>query len=162
VYGNFFVELLINNEDSSLIFIDEVGFCVAHRTKRGRSIIGSSVIVETANIRSRKISVIAAMNKFGMVDFHVNFSPVNGIDFGEYITRLNNLLIIKGIENPVFIMDNARIHHSRIAKGYFTENLNAQIVYLPPYSPFLNPIENCFSKWKNHVLRAVANNELSL
>ena len=36
------------------------------------------------------------------------------------------------------------------------------MVYLPPYSPFMNPIENCFSKWKNHVVRGSAKNEDAL
>lgn len=30
-------------------------------------------------------------------------------------------------------------------------NLGHNLVWLPPYSPFLNPIENLFSKWKNGV-----------
>jgi transposase len=32
-------------------------------------------------------------------------------------------------------------------------------MYLPPYFPFLNPIENMFSKWKEHVRRMNPTNE---
>ena len=35
-------------------------------------------------------------------------------------------------------------------------------LYLPPYSPFLNSIENLFSQWKNHVKRAKPNNQEEL
>ena len=34
--------------------------------------------------------------------------------------------------------------------------------YLPQYSPFLNPIENVFSVWKNNVIRGGARTELHL
>ncbi len=34
-----------------------------------------------------------------------------------------------------------------------------KVLYLPPYCPFLNPFENGFSKWKNHVTRGKAQNE---
>ena len=50
--------------------------------------------------------------------------------------------------SPVLVMDNVRVHHAR--------NLNYEgfrVLYLPAYSPFLNPIENAFSKWKNFVNR---------
>ena len=36
------------------------------------------------------------------------------------------------------------------------------IEYLSPYSPFLNPIENCFLKWKNYVIRKEAKNKIEL
>ena len=58
-------------------------------------------------------------------------------------------------------MGNARIHHYR---GLLEDEEIASynIVYLPPYSPFLNPIENLFSVWKNLVIRGNAHNEIQL
>ncbi|KRH95030.1 hypothetical protein M153_500003141 [Pseudoloma neurophilia] len=35
--------------------------------------------------------------------------------------------------------------------------IDGKILFLPPYSPFLNIIENCFSKWKNQVKRSNSN-----
>ena len=58
----------------------------------------------------------------------------------------------------MLVLDNARIHHySRVAN--LKNELGIELLYLPPYSPFLNPIENGFSKWKNSVLRGAARNE---
>ena len=45
------------------------------------------------------------------------------------------------------VMDNARIHHARQAKEYLVEN-QIKHIYLPPYSPDLNPIENIFGVLK--------------
>lgn len=53
-------------------------------------------------------------------------------------TNGNNLPIVA-------ILDNARIHHAKISIAY-AESHNIYLVYLPPYSPHLNPIE--FS-WKD-------------
>ena len=47
------------------------------------------------------------------------------------------------IDNPIFILDNARIHHYRGLQETI-EELNLKIIYLRPYSPFLNPRENFF------------------
>jgi transposase len=53
-------------------------------------------------------------------------------------------------EQPMLICDNARIHRCELIQELM-ESLNAFILYLPPYSPQLNPIELMFSKWKNEV-----------
>ncbi|MCP5019867.1 MAG: hypothetical protein GY938_31970 [Ketobacter sp.] len=42
------------------------------------------------------------------------------------------------------------------------EGENFSVLFLPPYSPFLNPIENIFSVWKNLVIRGCAANEVEL
>jgi hypothetical protein len=51
------------------------------------------------------------------------------------------------------VMDNCRIHHSQfvvdaiIQRGY-------KPLFMPPYSPFLNPIEECWSKIKKNIRRS--------
>ena len=72
-----------------------------------------------------------------------------------------NAYVSMGIDSPVFIMDNARIHHYR---GLDADPEVNQMVknFLPPYSPFLNPIENVFSVWKNLVIRGNAENKQQL
>ena len=65
------------------------------------------------------------------------------------------------ISDPVFILDNARIHHYKGLNETISE-LNLKLSYLPPYSPFLNRIEKIFSVWKNLVIRACARNEQKL
>ena len=61
----------------------------------------------------------------------------------------------------MFILDNARIHHYR-GLNQIVQQLGLDLRYLPPYSPFLNPIENVFSVWKNLVLRRQCLNENEL
>jgi transposase len=62
------------------------------------------------------------------------------------------------ISNVVLIMDNATIHWTR-ALQELCNSQNIRILLLPPHSPFLNPIENLFSKWKHIVKSDVVTNE---
>lgn len=45
-------------------------------------------------------------------------------------------------------MDNAKFHHSRCVRDPISE-AGIRLLYLPPYSPQLNPIENLFGVLKN-------------
>jgi transposase len=58
-------------------------------------------------------------------------------------------------------MDNARFHHC-IEITTLLRDSGFILLYLPPYSPFLNPIENSFSKWKSHVISLNPTNENQL
>ncbi|KAF7702803.1 hypothetical protein CDIK_0346 [Cucumispora dikerogammari] len=138
-------QLMFEIEDRNLIFLDEEGFCVVTRTKSERSVLGESPVINVSAIKSRNISAIAASNKYGMIDCHINSNPVTGENFKAHLLNLKIKLLESGIENPVYVFDNARIHHYR----GLVEVLNSEgivLKYLSPYSPMLNIIKNCFSK----------------
>lgn len=160
-YAQDFNRKLLEVDDKNFIFVDEVGYSVVSRTRKGRSLIGTSPYVSTVAVKSRNISVIAAMNKCGMVFYKINNGPVNGENFKQFLIDLKITCTLIGIQNPTFVMDNAKIHHYR-GLDILVTNSNYNFFYLPPYSPFLNPIENVFSKWKNFVIRGNSQNEAEL
>lgn len=49
--------------------------------------------------------------------------------------------------DDIVVMDNMRTHHSKAVKKVIDE-LKINVIYLPPYSPDFNPIENMWSKIK--------------
>ena len=56
-------------------------------------------------------------------------------------------------ENSIIVMDNLPFHrHARVIEMMQIRGWEWR--FLPPYSPFLNPIECLFSQWKNHVKRS--------
>ena len=68
----------------------------------------------------------------------------------------------------LIVCDNARIHHSKVVKEHI-KNKPIKLVYLPPYSPDLNPIEfewkdskNKISKYTNFLDRIKNANEIVL
>jgi transposase len=85
--------------------------------------------------------VIASINLLGSMD---------GLTFEAFVIRK---LIPNLWQGAVVVWDNYRIHKGKkieqalIAAG-------ARLIYLPPYSPDFNPIENCWSKIKN-ILRSI-------
>ena len=49
--------------------------------------------------------------------------------------------------NPVLVMDNMKSHHAKVVKNLL-DSSGVRYIYLPPYSPNLNPIEKLWSKAK--------------
>lgn len=160
-YATRFRNIESSYQDKNFIFLDEVGFQVVSRAKKGRSKIGTSPCVTVSAAKSRNISVFAAMNKYGMLYHKIHNNAINGEDFKQCMISLTSECLLMGISNPIFILDNARIHHYH-GLDRMLSDLNINFFFLPPYSPFLNPIENIFSKWKNLVVRSQVRNENEL
>ena len=81
--------------------------------------------------------------------------PINGLAFQAYIDQV---LVPELRPGDVVVMDNLSSHKGagvRIA----IEAAGASLLYLPPYSPDFNPIENAFSKLKA-ILRKAAERTL--
>lgn len=80
--------------------------------------------------------------------------PMNGEGF---ITYLEQVLAPTLKQDDIVICDNLSSH--KVARAQeIVEQAGASLIYLPPYSPDLNPIENAFAKLKNIVRRAAARN----
>lgn len=105
--------------------------------------------------KGRQISLIGALSNEGMihwklVDSSEKHRETTADDFRLFLVDL----LPKIPRNLLLIIDNARIHHANsleniweMAKGTF----GVEYQYLPPYSPFLNPIEYAFFKIKTYV-----------
>ena len=150
----------IYSEDQ-IVFIDEVGFNVSMRTSRGRSPVGSPAVTAVPCIRSRNISIYCAIKRNRIIYFKANNRAFNGENFIDYINELKPRLQEAGVLNAKLIMDNARFHKMTSVQTVIAEH-GLNILYLPPYSPFLNPIENMFSKWKDITKRLNPRNENEL
>ena len=73
-----------------------------------------------------------------------------GIDSNKFNEFYNKFIKNKYRDN-IIILDNARFHKSKEV----IENINNsgnKILYLIPYNPALNPIENLFSQLKSHII----------
>ena len=60
------------------------------------------------------------------------------------------------VTNGTLIMDNASIHKTNEVKLRL-QCIGFKLIFLPPYSPQLNPIEEVFSKWKHLVKKRNCN-----
>ena len=66
------------------------------------------------------------------------------------------------VRHFVIVWDNATFHHSHAVTGWFAAHPTMQTLFLPPYSPFLNPIEKIFSAWRWKVHDHNPHTEMSL
>lgn len=134
-------------DQNKILFVDETGFSICTRRKKGRSLLGTSPIRVVRQIRSRNLSVCSAVTNGGMLDYKLMFKAFNTISYAEFIRALIENLERNRCTGFSFIMDNVAFHSSSIIRSLI-EEAGHFCVYLPPYSPFLNPIEEVFSKWK--------------
>ena len=73
-----------------------------------------------------------------------------------FLNFLKNVLIKYPTGKIVMILDNARIHHAKLLKGFLKENESRlTLMFLPPYSPDLNMIEELWGWMKNSVINNV-------
>ena len=80
--------------------------------------------------------------------------PMNGAAFRAYIEQVLAPTLQPG---DIVVMDNLAAHkHAAIREAI--EAVGAELRYLPPYSPDLNPIENAFAKLKAILRKAAARN----
>lgn len=147
-YVQKFLEIESLFED--IIFIDESGFSLAMRRSKGWSQRGLRANIRTRHVRSKNITLIAAMSSQKLYKFKIFENSTNSQIFYDYMVQLISDILLKGIKNVLFVMDNAPVHN----KTNLIDLANSeghQILFLPPYSPFLNPIENVFHQWKSIV-----------
>lgn len=139
------------------VFIDESGFSSQHHRSKGWSRKGTPAFHHTKTVRGVNHSVIAAISPVhGLVHYKLKRTEKNeeykteGVGeevFVEFTRQLLSKNIFKQRSTFYFvIMDNVGFHRSPdVVKLY---NARHHHVLLPPYSPFLNPIELIFSQWK--------------
>ena len=95
---------------------------------------------------------VGALRLSGMTAPMVLDGPMNGAWFLAYIQQVLAPTLKPG---DVVIMDNLAAHKSTPVRDAI-EAVGARLLFLPPYSPDLNPIENAFSKLKALLRKAAA------
>ena len=135
-----------------LVFVDETGSdCRDAMRKYGYGLRGNPPRSCKLLVRGERVSVITAMNEEGILAMKVVWGTVNGDDFLDFIQRdlLPTLMPFNGTNpNSIVILDNCLVHHVSGVASMITE-VGALVHFLPPYSPDLNSIEECFSKVKS-------------
>lgn len=96
----------------------------------------------------------AAITHHGVIHHHATLGPYNTAHLITFLDTLHNTLIppdqVDGPEQLryVVIWDKVSFHRAALVRNWFTAHPCFLVVYLPPYSPFLNPIEEFFSAWR--------------
>jgi transposase len=132
-----------------LIFIDETATTTKMTRLRGRALHGQRLRARAPFGHWKTQTFIAGLRSDGLTAPWIIDQPMNKQIFELYVeTQLAPTLQ----PGDVVILDNLPSHKSDKAKAILKER-GAWFLFLPPYSPDLNPIEMAFSKLKAHLRR---------
>lgn len=160
------------------VFVDEAGFNINMRSPNARSVKGTPAIIETPTTRAITHTILGAITAHDVISIQIREplkpkrvkvdgsqkrkKPVakplrKGTVTGHYARFISKTLDemdkFPEMKNFYIVMDNAPIHTSDSIKNLI-EARGYRAIYLPPYSPELNPIENFWSIVKNSVKRS--------
>jgi len=136
-------------EPHRLVFIDETGTNTKMTRLRGRCPKGQRLKAKAPFGHWKTQTFIAGLRCYGLTAPWVIDAPMNRHIFETYIQTQLAPSLSKG---DVVIMDNLSSHKSPAAEKAIKAK-GAWILFLPAYSPDLNPIEMAFAKLKS-LLRA--------
>jgi transposase len=131
-------------DPEKLVFLDEFGATTKMTRTRGRSLKGARLVAKVPHGHWKSMTFIAGLRTSGLVAPVSIDGAMNGELFVAYIRQ--QLVPTLQLGDTV-ILDNLP-SHKRIAAREAIEAVGAKLVFLPPYSPDLNPIEQAISKIK--------------
>lgn len=131
-----------------LVYVDESG-CdqrVGFR-RRGWSPLGLTPVQVARLPRGQRYQLLPAYTQRGILDVCVFRGHTDAAMFEAFIERLLRRCNPWPERDSVIVMDNASFHRTERVKQMCDE-AGVKLVYLPPYSPDLNPIEEFFAELK--------------
>ena len=144
-----FVEVIGKIDLDRLIFLDESGVSTQMTRLYGRSTGGARIHETTPDGRWKILTILGAISTRGMI---ATMTIEAATDREIFLAYLDEVLCPNLRPGDVVVMDNLSSHKVTGVRERI-EAAGAQLLYLPPYSPDLNPIEKAWAKLKQ-LLRA--------
>ena len=135
-----------------LIFLDEAGVNLAMTRLYARALRGQRATATKPNKRGKNTTMVAAIALSGVVAALTYLGGTNGLTFQTFVEKC---LVPHLWEGACVVMDNFSSHKVEGIRAAI-EAVGAKLIYLPPYSPDFSPIENFWSKVKQHIRSAAA------
>jgi len=111
---------------------------------RGWSPRGRKLVAKVPHGHWRTMTFIAALRCDRIDAPYVLDGPINGLTFTSWVEQC---LVPTLATGDVVIMDNLGSHKGKAVRQAI-RSVGARLLFLPPYSPDLNPIEQVFAKLK--------------
>ena len=150
---NDYFHLISNYHSYQFVFVDESGCDKQIGARRtGWSPLSISPVQVTKFHRNKRYHILPAYTQDGILFSCIFQGSTDASLFEDFIEELLCHCGKYPGPNSVLVMDNASFHHSDRIKQLCSQ-ARVQLVYLPPYSPDLNPIEEFFSELKAFIRR---------
>ena len=135
-----------------LVFIDETWAKTNMTPIRGRCPVGRRLVAKVPHGHRKTLTFIAALRCDGICAPCLLDQPINAVSFLTYIEQFLAPTLRAG---DVVVMDNLSSHKGKAIRKAIRA-VGAKLIFLPPYSPDLNPIEQMFAKLKALLRKANA------
>jgi transposase len=135
-----------------LVFVDEMGANTSLHPLYAWSRRGERAYCSTPRNRGKNTTLLASMSAEGMGPSFAVTGSVNAAAFEAY---LEQVLLPHLYPGQLVVMDNLSAHKSERVRELI-KAAGCEVLYLPPYSPDFNPIEEAFSKIKGILRKAQA------
>lgn len=135
-----------------LIFFDETWTSTAMTRRWAWADVGERALGRAPNGHWKTTTFLAGLAAEGLIAPFVLDGPMNGDAFRAYV---EHVLVPELKPGDIVILDNLSSHKDAKAARLIAA-AGAQLLFLPPYSPDLNPIEMMFAKFKELLRRAEA------
>ena len=127
------------------MFVDESGTHISMDRLRSRAPKGVRAYGKVPKNKGKNLTLIASMSLHGMGESMCFEGATDAAAFEVYV---EHLLAPSLTEGQVVVMDNLGAHRPKRIRELI-EARGAYLVFVPSYSPDLNPMEQAFSKIKN-------------
>ena len=146
----------VNAELAALLprlkFLDEFGVNLGLTRLYGRAAPGKRVVEATPGTSGPHYTVVAALGTAGVQAPWVFEGAMTTLIFETYVEEVLTPNLQPG---EILLLDNLSAHKDGSAQTTL-ETRGVQVLFLPPYSPDLNPIEKCWAKVKQALRAAKA------
>ena len=132
------------------MFIDETWASTNMARTHGRALRGERLRAPIPHGHWLTTTFVAGLRNTGMVAPMVLDGPINGSLFQDYVEQV---LVPELRPGDIVVMDNLGSHKGAGVRAAI-EAAGASLLYLPPYSPDFNPIEQAFAKLKAMLRKA--------
>jgi transposase len=133
-----------------LVFIDETWAKTNMTRTHGRALRGRRLVDKVPHGHWKTLTFLAALRCDAITAPFVLDGPINGEWFLAYVEQM---LVPTLSPGDVVVMDNLGSHKGKAVRRAI-RNAGAHLIFLPPYSPDLNPIEQVFAKLKTLLRKA--------
>jgi transposase len=139
-------------DPARFVFLDETATATNMARRYGRSPSGERLVAAVPHGHWRTTTFIAGLRQSGILAPLVLDGPMTGIAFRAYVEQSLAPALEPG---DVVVLDNLAAHKVDGVRRALAA-VGASVLYLPPYSPDLNPIEQLFAKLKALLRKAAA------
>lgn len=138
--------------DDNCWYIDETGSCLNMTPLYGRSPQGERVYDQRPTSPGVRVSTVAILSNEGI---KANYTYTGSLTAETFILYLDTFVLPLLGKEHTLIMDRHPVHRAESVQNYLKKN-NINFLYIPPYSPELNPIEEAFSKINQYIKKQKA------